>query len=123
MGAGVKEKVTARQRRHLRVRKKVYGTSQRPRISVFRSSKHIYAQLIDDMTGKTLIAASSLDTECKTKNKRGSDKEAAEIIGVMLAKRALAQNITMVVFDRSGYLYHGRIKALADGARKAGLSF
>jgi large subunit ribosomal protein L18 len=123
MVTGIKDKLIARKRRHLRVRKKVLGTHERPRLSVFRSSKHIYVQLIDDMMSKTIAAASSLDSECRGKKKRGSDRETAGIVGSILAKRAQAIKIKRVVFDRNGYLYHGRVKALADGARKEGLIF
>ncbi|WP_027633255.1 50S ribosomal protein L18 [Clostridium hydrogeniformans] len=110
-----------RVRRHLRVRKKVSGTSQRPRLSVYRSEKNIYAQIIDDVAGKTLVAASSLDKEFT--NKVGSNKDAAKLVGEMVAKRAIENGIKDVVFDRGGYIYHGRIKELADGAREAGLQF
>lgn len=120
---GVRDKIIARKRRHLRVRKKVIGTQRQRRLSVFRSNKHIYVQVIDDVTGKTLVAASSLDPECRGKRRFGSDRETAGIVGTVLAKRAQAINITKVVFDRNGYLYHGRVKALADGARKMGLIF
>jgi large subunit ribosomal protein L18 len=109
--------------RHLRVRKKMRGTVDRPRINVFRSLKHIYAQIIDDEKGCTLVSASTLDPEIKEKLKSTRDIEAAKIIGSLLAKRALSKNIKKVVFDRSGYLYHGRIKALADSARNEGLEF
>ncbi|MEW8955384.1 50S ribosomal protein L18 [Clostridium sp.] len=110
-----------RVRRHLRVRKKVSGTSARPRLSVYRSEKNIYAQIIDDVAGKTLVAASSLDKEFT--NKVGSNKDAAKLVGEMVAKRAIENGIKDVVFDRGGYIYHGRIKELADGAREAGLQF
>jgi large subunit ribosomal protein L18 len=123
MTSGIKGKVIARKRRHLRVRKKVLGTHDRPRLSVFRSNKHIYVQLIDDMTSRTITAASSLDPECRAKKKFGSDRETAGIVGSIIAKRAQAINIKRVVFDRNGYLYHGRVKALADGAREVGLIF
>ncbi|HLE17960.1 MAG TPA: 50S ribosomal protein L18 [Syntrophales bacterium] len=119
----MKNKVEARERRHRRVRKNISGTAQRPRLSVFRSNKHIYAQLIDDTTGKTLTTTSSLDQEYRQQNKKGSNSQAAATIGAALAKRAVSLNIKEVVFDRNGYLYHGRIKALADAARQAGLIF
>lgn len=118
-----KEKVKARKRRHRRVRKKVFGASERPRLSVFRSNKHIYAQLIDDTTGRILTAASSLDPEYPRENRHGSNREAAATVGKAIAKRILALNLKEVVFDRNGYLYHGRVKALADSAREAGLIF
>jgi large subunit ribosomal protein L18 len=119
----VKEKSESRKRRHRRVRKTVIGTPARPRLCVFRSQKQIYVQLIDDLTGKTLATASSLDPECKNEKKQGSDKSAASKVGALAAKRALALKCKEVVFDRNGYLYHGRVKALADGARQAGLIF
>jgi large subunit ribosomal protein L18 len=111
-------------RRQERVRtrlRKVAG--ERPRLSVFRSSKQIYAQLIDDRAGHTLVAASSIDKALKTDLRSGADKAAAEAVGKLLATRALEKGITEVVFDRGGYLFHGRVKALADAAREAGLSF
>jgi len=123
MTLNIKNKVEARERRHRRVRKNIFGTAQRPRLSVFRSNKHIYAQLIDDTTGKTLTTTSSLDQEYRQQNKKGSNSQAAATIGAALAKRAVSLNIREVVFDRNGYLYHGRIKALADAARQAGLIF
>lgn len=123
MAFNIKNKVEARERRHRRVRKNVFGTTQRPRLSVFRSNKHIYAQLIDDTTGKTLTTTSSLDQEYRQQNKKGSNSQAAAAIGAALAKRAMSLNIKKVVFDRNGYIYHGRIKALADAARQAGLIF
>lgn len=113
----------ARKKRHLRVRKKVHGTSERPRLNVFRSNKHIYAQIIDDDRGHTLCAASTLDPEVRQRIDKGSTVEAARVVGEVLAKRALAKGITKVVFDRGGYLYHGRVAALADGARAGGLQF
>jgi large subunit ribosomal protein L18 len=110
-----------RQRRiHNRVRKKVSGTATRPRLSVFRSNKAIYAQIIDDLTGHTLAAASSLEAGFKVE---GNKSEQAKAVGQMIAERAKQANIANVVFDRGGYLYHGRVKALADGAREAGLQF
>jgi len=113
----------ARIRRHIRVRAKVTGTPDRPRLSVFRSLSHIYAQVIDDSKGNTLVTASTTDAEVKSglnkKNKAGE----AEVVGTALAKRALEKGIKEVVFDRGGYRYHGRVKALAEAARKAGLKF
>lgn len=123
MALNIKNKVKARERRHRRVRKNIFGTAQRPRLSVFRSNKHIYAQLIDDTTGKTLTTTSSLDQEYRQQDKKGSNSQVAAAIGAALAKRAMSLNIKKVVFDRNGYLYHGRIKALADAARQAGLIF
>ncbi|MDD6770005.1 MAG: 50S ribosomal protein L18 [Inconstantimicrobium porci] len=111
----------ARQKRHLRVRKKVFGTAERPRLAIFRSDKNIYAQVIDDVNRVTLVAASSLDKEFE--GKVGSNKEAAKTVGALVAKKALAKGIEDVVFDRGGYVYHGRVKELAEGAREAGLKF
>ncbi|MCY0887415.1 MAG: 50S ribosomal protein L18 [Alicyclobacillaceae bacterium] len=113
----------ARQRRHIRVRAKVSGTTQRPRLNVFRSNKHIYAQVIDDVTGVTLVSASSLDKELRDGQANGGTVEAAKKIGRLVAERAKAKGVTAVVFDRGGYLYHGRVQALADAAREAGLEF
>ncbi|BFH16958.1 50S ribosomal protein L18 [Paenibacillus melissococcoides] len=113
----------ARLKRHLRVRKKIEGTSARPRLNVFRSSKHIYAQLIDDVKGVTLAAASTMDKELREEIKNGGSVEAARKVGELIAKRAKAQGHDNVVFDRGGYLYHGRIQALAEAAREAGLEF
>ena len=109
-----------RDRRHSRIRGKISGTAQRPRLCVFRSEKHIYAQVIDDVAGKTLAAAASNE---KGFEGLGSNKEAAEKVGKMVADRALAAGIENVVFDRGGYVYHGRVQALADGAREGGLKF
>jgi len=111
----------ARKVRHLRIRQKIKGTSSRPRLNVFRSNSHIYAQVIDDEKGVTLVSASSIDKELKLEN--GSNIEAAKQVGALIAKRALEKNIENVVFDRGGYLYHGRVKALAEAARAAGLKF
>jgi large subunit ribosomal protein L18 len=119
----VVEKVKARQRRHQRVRKVIFGNPDYPRLSVFRSQKHIYAQIIDDVTSQTLVSASSMDPEFKRKLKNGANVEAAKQVGLLLGKRALAAQIQKVVFDRGGYVYHGRVKALAEGARESGLSF
>ncbi|PTM54669.1 50S ribosomal protein L18 [Desmospora activa] len=113
----------SRKRRHLRVRKKITGTLERPRLNVFRSAKYIYAQVIDDKNGKTLVSASSLDSEVKELGIYGGNVEAARKVGELLAKRASEKGIQHVVFDRGGYLYHGRIKALAEGAREGGLDF
>lgn len=110
-----------RQRVHLRVRTKVTGTHERPRLCVFRSLDHIYAQVIDDRTGRTLVAASSLDKTMRQQLKGGSNVAAARVVGKVLAERAKAAGIAQVVFDRGGYKYHGRVKALADAAREAGL--
>jgi large subunit ribosomal protein L18 len=110
-----------RQKRlRLRIRRKAAG---RPRLSVFRSSKHIYAQIIDDSKGGTVVAASTLDADIKGKVKTGADTAAAKEVGLLIATRALKAGLKEVVFDRGGYMYHGRVKALADGAREGGLSF
>lgn len=117
------ERTLARERRHRRVRKKVSGRNDRPRLSVYRSLQNIYAQIIDDNTGHTLVSASSMDKSLKTSLKSGCNIEAAKAVGKLLGERALDKKINAVVFDRSGYLYHGKIKALADAAREAGLQF
>ena len=109
-----------RLQRHKRVRGKITGTAERPRLCVFRSSENIYVQIIDDTVGKTLVSASSVEPEF---GKEGGNKAAAKKVGELAAKRALEKGITNVVFDRGGYLYHGRVKELADGAREAGLNF
>ncbi len=109
--------------RHARVRKNMSGTPEKPRLCVFRSLKNIYAQIIDDTTGNTLAAASTLDKEIREKFSYGGNKEAAKVVGEQLAKKALAKGIETVAFDRGGCLYHGRVKELADGAREAGLKF
>jgi large subunit ribosomal protein L18 len=110
----------ARLKRHRRVRAKISGTAERPRLNVFRSSKHIYAQLIDDVNGVTLASASSMD---KSFEGNGGNAEGARKVGEMIAKNASAKGISEVVFDRGGYLYHGRVQALAEGARENGLKF
>ena len=109
-----------RQRRHIRVRRKISGTAERPRLCVYRSNSNIYAQIIDDVAGNTLVAASTLDKEVKTKH---SNKEAAKEVGTLIAKRAADKNIVEVVFDRGGYIYHGVVKELAEAAREGGLKF
>lgn len=109
--------------RHLRVRRKVFGTPERPRLSVYRSLSNMYAQIVDDTTGSTLVSASTLDKEIKEKVNYGGNKEAAKLVGEVVAKRALDKGIDKVVFDRGGYIYHGRIKELAEAAREAGLQF
>jgi large subunit ribosomal protein L18 len=116
-------KLKARQRRHARVRKNVYGTATKPRLSVFKSLSHIYAQLIDDSTGKTLIAASTAEKAVQSELKHSGNVEAAKKVGASIAERALGKNIKQVVFDRGGYQYHGCVKALAEAAREKGLSF
>ena len=112
-----------RLRKHIRVRKKISGTSECPRLDVFRSSKHIYAQVIDDTKGITLAAASTLDPAIKGSVAYTGNKEAAKAVGKLVAERAIEKGIKTVVFDRGGYLYHGRVAELADGAREAGLDF
>jgi len=116
-------KVVAREKRKKRVRSKIAGTSQKPRISVFRSLNNIFAQVVDDMEQKTLVAASTLDKDLKSKLKNKANIEAAKEVGKLLAQRATKNGIKEAVFDRSGYLYHGRVKALAEAAREEGLKF
>jgi large subunit ribosomal protein L18 len=116
-------KLVRRERRKRRVRRKVLGTPDRPRLSVFRSNRQIYAQLIDDTQGRTLCAAGSRDRDISADVKHGGNKEAALVVGRALAARARMHGIKRVAFDRSGYRYHGRVKALADAAREAGLEF
>lgn len=116
-------KVVGRLKRKAHIRKTLEGTAARPRLSVFRSSSHIYAQLIDDHSGRTLVAASSLSEDVKKSDARGNNKDGAKAVGKLLGEKALAANITAVVFDRNGYRYHGRVAALADAAREAGLQF
>jgi large subunit ribosomal protein L18 len=116
--------LTQRKRRHVRVRAKVKGTAARPRLNVFRSSAHIYAQVIDDVQGHTLVAACDLEDEVKTELGDGAPKtEKAKAVGQVIAERAKAAGINSVVFDRGGFLYHGRVRAVAEGAREAGLEF
>ena len=117
------DKNAKRLQRHKRVRRKVFGTPQRPRLCVFRSSNNIYAQIIDDTNRVTLVAASSLDEAVKGAVNHTGNKEAAKMVGEMVAKKAVEKGITEVVIDRGGYIYHGRIKELAEGAREAGLKF
>ncbi len=112
---------SVRKARHERVRNKVEGTNETPRLNVFRSNSNIFAQIIDDTKGQTLVSASSIDKELKLEN--GGNIEAAQKVGQLLAKRAKKEKITKVVFDRGGYLYHGRVKALAEAARENGLEF
>jgi large subunit ribosomal protein L18 len=119
-------KADRRERIHLRQRKRITGTPERPRLSVFRSVSHIYAQVIDDLSGKTLVAASSAEPTLKAsfpKEVRGGNQKGAEAIGKAIAERSIEKGIKRVVFDRGGFLYHGRIRAIADAARKAGLEF
>jgi len=113
----------ARLKRKKRIRKKIYGTTERPRLSVFRSSRHIYAQIIDDTAGRTIVAASTVDQETKDAPKFKNKVAAANFVGKIVGERALNQGLKEVVFDRNGFLYHGRVKSLSEGARKAGLVF
>ena len=113
----------ARARRKVSIRKRLSGTAARPRLSVFRSAKHIYAQVVDDESGVTLASASTLSPELKDREGHRGNAGAAEAVGTLIAEKAQAANITTVVFDRNGYLYHGRVKALADAARAGGLNF
>jgi large subunit ribosomal protein L18 len=118
-----KAKAAGLTRRQKRVRGKVSGTAERPRLRVSRTNSHIYAQLIDDLTGRTLVSASSIDPELRTALKSGANTEAARAVGTALGRRAIEAGVTEVVFDRGGRLYHGRVQALAEGARDAGLKF
>ncbi|MBE0607547.1 MAG: 50S ribosomal protein L18 [Deltaproteobacteria bacterium] len=117
------QRETARQNRKGRIRKRIFGTEQRPRLSVFRSAKHIYAQLVVDSTGSTILAASTLSPDLRTEIGDLDKSDAAKKVGQWIGKKALEKNIQRVVFDRNGFLFHGRIKALADGARESGLVF
>jgi large subunit ribosomal protein L18 len=122
----INTKADRRERIHLRQRKRIMGTKERPRLSVFRSVAHIYAQVIDDLSGQTLAAAASTDPKLKgafAKDVRGGNLKGAEAIGKAIAERSMEKGIKRVVFDRGGFLYHGRIRAVADAARKAGLEF
>lgn len=119
----INKRLSGRLKRKSRVRKKVIGTSERPRLCVFRSTSHIYAQVINDQDGRTLAEASTLSPDLKGAIKHGGNVESAQKVGALVAKKALANDIKKVVFDRNGNLYHGRIKALADAARSAGLEF
>jgi len=122
----IKTKADRRERIHLRQRKRIMGTNERPRLSVFRSVTHIYAQVIDDLSGKTLVSAASTDPKLKgefAKDVRGGNLKGAEAIGKAIAERSIEKGIKRVVFDRGGFLYHGRIRAVADAARNAGLEF
>lgn len=119
----LKAKNKARLARKNRVKRQVQGTPERPRLSVYRSSKHIYAQIVDDATGQTLAAASTMGRDVREGVKNTATVEAARIVGLALGRKALSRDITKVVFDRNGYAYHGKVKALADAAREAGLQF
>jgi large subunit ribosomal protein L18 len=113
----------ARLKRKKRIRKKIYGTPQRPRLSVFRSARHIYAQVIDDTAGHTMAAASTMDKDALSGSKFENKVEAAKFIGKLVGERAIGKGVREVIFDRNGFLYHGRIKSLSEGAREAGLVF
>lgn len=113
----------ARAKRHYRLRNKISGTAEQPRLAVFRSNMHIYAQIIDDTVGNTLCAASTMEADIKAKLEKTNNVEAAKAVGEALAKKALEKGITTVVFDRGGFVYHGKVQALADAAREAGLQF
>ena len=117
------DKKESRKRRHIRIRKKVSGTPEKLRLSIYRSLNHIYAQLIDDSKGHTVVAASTLDKELQAEKSHKGNVQAAKQVGALIAKRALGKGIKKVVFDRSGYLYHGTIKAVAEASREAGLEF
>ncbi len=117
------ERKSRSRRRRIRVRKKIFGTLDRPRLSVHRSNKHIYAQMIDDVTGRTLLSASTLSRELRERLKSTGTVEAATLVGDLLARRAREAQVTRVVFDRNQYRYHGRVKALAEAARQGGLEF
>jgi large subunit ribosomal protein L18 len=112
-----------RKRIHVRIRKKIQGTGQRPRLNIFRSLNHIYAQLVDDDKGVTLVSASSLDKEVRAQSRSGGNTAGAKVVGAEIAKRAREKGIEAVVYDRGGYRYHGRVKVLAEAAREAGLKF
>jgi large subunit ribosomal protein L18 len=119
----IKTRHERHERKHLRVRKKITGTTERPRLCVFRSLNHIYAQVVDDMQGQTLVSASTLDKDLQAKLKKTGNRDAAKQVGMLLAQRAKEKGIETIVFDRGGYLYHGRVKSLAEGAREGGLKF
>lgn len=119
----IKEKTQARQHRHTRIRKKIIGTPEKPRLAVFRSHRHIYAQIIDDLAGRTLVSASTRGQDFQGALNKGGNLEASQKVGALLAKKAITVGIQKVVFDRGGYLFHGRIKALAEAARQGGLHF
>ena len=117
------QRLVARLKRKKRIRKNIFGNQERPRLSVFRSSKHIYAQIVDDTKGITLVSASTLDKEFKEDKVEGKKVDVAKAVGSLIGKRALDKGIKNVVLDRNGFLYHGRVKSLSDGAREAGLKF
>ena len=112
-----------REKKHLKIRNRFSGTAERPRLAVFRSNNHMYAQVIDDAAGKTIVSASTLEKDVKAKLEKTNNVEAAKALGEIIAKRALDKGIETVVFDRGGYIYHGKVAALAEAAREAGLQF
>lgn len=116
-------RAVARAKRHYRLRNNISGTAERPRLAVFRSNMHIYAQIIDDTVGNTICSASTMEADVKAKLEKTNDVEAAKVVGETVAKKALEKGITTVVFDRGGFIYHGKVQALADAAREAGLQF
>ena len=118
-----KSRTVVRENKHRKLRNRFSGTAERPRLAVFRSNNHMYAQIIDDTVGKTLVSASTLDKEVKAECEKTNNVEAATVVGKVVAKRALEKGITTVVYDRGGFVYEGKVKALADAAREAGLEF
>ena len=118
-----KSRAEMREKKHMRMRNRFSGTAERPRLAVFRSNNHMYAQIIDDTVGNTLVSASTLEKEIKAELEKTNDVDAAAYVGKIIAKRAMEKGITEVVFDRGGFLYHGKIEALAEAAREAGLVF
>ena len=118
-----KSRTVVRENKHRRLRNRFSGTAERPRLAVFRSNNHMYAQIIDDTVGKTLVSASTLDKEVKAECEKTNNVDAAAVIGTVVAKRALEKGITTVVYDRGGFVYEGKVKALAEAAREAGLEF
>ena len=118
-----KSRAKVREKKHMRIRNRFSGTAERPRLAVFRSNKNIYAQIIDDEAGNTLVAASTVEKSVSSELEKTNDVKAAEYLGSVIGKRAVEKGISTVVFDRGGYIYHGKIKALADAAREAGLQF
>ena len=118
-----KSRTVVRENKHRKLRNRFSGTAERPRLAVFRSNNHMYAQIIDDTVGKTLVSASTLDKDVKAELEKTNNVEAATVVGTVVAKKALEKGITTVVFDRGGFIYSGKVKALADAAREAGLEF
>ena len=118
-----KSRTVVRENKHRKLRNRFSGTAERPRLAVFRSNNHVYAQIIDDTVGKTLVSASTLDKDVKAENKKTNNVEAATVVGTVVAKKALEKGITTVVYDRGGFVYEGKVKALAEAAREAGLEF